>query len=62
LERKEQSGCWVLHLSVKLEQPMLKEGEMKMDYEKWYWILREFIGEQAWMELYEMVEVDNDDC
>ena len=41
---------------------MLKEGEMKMDYEKWYWILREFIGEQAWMELYEMVEVDNDDC
>ena len=25
-----------------------------MDYEKWYWRLREYIGEQTYIELYEM--------
>jgi len=27
---------------------------MKFDYEKWYWILREYIGEEAMSDLYEM--------
>jgi len=27
---------------------------MKFDYEKWYWILREYIGEEAMTDLYEI--------
>ena len=24
-----------------------------MNYERWYWILREYVGEDAWVDIYE---------
>ena len=35
------------------EKKEMKENK-DMDYEKWYWILREHIGEDAWVDIYEV--------
>jgi len=24
-----------------------------MNYEKWYWILRKYVGEETWLDLYD---------
>ena len=34
------------------EKKEMKENK-DMDYEKWYWRLREYIGEQTWVDIYE---------
>ena len=48
------SGSGVTVAVMDEEGVVVVEKEKKeMDYKKWYWRLREYIGEDAWVDIYE---------